>query len=128
MYKFHKLPYTYVPGVTKSRSHGHRINACIQKQLSQVEFVPSNINISSLSSSFSSVSTAAGKRSCCPLYKPMPSRPLMWCPGPIPHAQPISYSKTMYPFAAVGPMKPLPFPLGFNPYTLPYFDARKPCF
>lgn len=28
-YRFHKLPYKYEPGVTRSRHHGRRINACI---------------------------------------------------------------------------------------------------
>lgn len=30
VYKFHKLPYSYEPGVTRSRNHGQRIDACIQ--------------------------------------------------------------------------------------------------
>jgi len=29
MYRFHKLPYKYEPGVTRSRYHGQRIRACI---------------------------------------------------------------------------------------------------
>lgn len=29
MYRFHKLPYKYEPGVTRSRYHGQRIRACL---------------------------------------------------------------------------------------------------
>ena len=32
MYRFHKLPYNYKPGVTRSRHHGNRINACIEQE------------------------------------------------------------------------------------------------
>ena len=32
MYRFHKLPYNYEPGVTRSWHHGNRINACIKQE------------------------------------------------------------------------------------------------
>ena len=32
MYRFHKLPYNYEPGVTRSRHHGNKINACIEQE------------------------------------------------------------------------------------------------
>ncbi|KAJ7382314.1 hypothetical protein OS493_035752 [Desmophyllum pertusum] len=118
VYKFDKLPYKYVPGVTRSRCHGHRINACIQNQLRQVDVAPSHVSNNCFSSSFSPVSTAARNRCCCPL-NPMTSRPIMWCPGPMPQAQQIPYPKTRVMFPSeVDPMMPLPLPIGFNPYTV----------
>ena len=124
MYKFDKLPYKYVPGVTRSRYHGHRIKACIQTQLRRVDVAPSHINNSYLSSPFIPVNTAARKRCCCPL-KPMPSRPIMWRPGPMPHAPPISYShsRVMFPFA----VDSVTTAVGFKPFH-GEFVARKPCF
>ncbi|KAJ7351011.1 hypothetical protein OS493_037271 [Desmophyllum pertusum] len=118
VYKFDKLPYKYVPGVTRSRCHGHRINACIQNQLRQVEVAPSHVSNNCFSSSFSPVSTAAMNRCCFPL-KHITSRPIMWCPGPMPHAQQIPYPKTRVIFPSeVDPMVPLPLPFGFNPYSV----------
>lgn len=35
-YKFHRLPYKYEPGVTRSRHHGHRISACTEKPVRSV--------------------------------------------------------------------------------------------
>ena len=114
VYKFNKLPYKYEPGVTRSLYHGHRIKACLQQQ-KRVETTPRQKDTDGLPSAFTPVSTPLRKSWTWPLLS-TPSRPMLWCPGPVIHT-PSSpdYSKTRIVFPiAVDPMTSYPLPFGFK--------------
>lgn len=116
VYKFNKLPYKYEPGVTRSLYHGHRIKECIQQQQQQqVEKPHPQINPGSLSSAFIpvGVSTPLRKSWSWPVM-PTPSRPILWYPGPMPRAPPISdcpKTRIVFP-VTVDPMTSHPLSLG----------------
>ena len=96
-YRFHKLPYKYEPGVTRSLRHGSRLNTCIQQHVPQAA---NSTHTGSLSSEFSPVSIPLGNSwpSGWQLI-PMPSQPMLLYPGPMP-----SHPMLWYP----GPMQSQP--------------------
>lgn len=117
VYKFNKLPYKYKPGVTRALFHGRRIHECIQQHLIRGHFAPCSTNSGRFLFPLYPVSTPTRKRWSWPL-QPMPPRPVVPCPGYVPHPPPASYSKTriMFPFA-VDPVMRLPSSVGFSPFT-----------
>ena len=102
-YRFGKLPYKYEPGVTRSRCHGHRLRACIQQHMPQSSSSSRQITPSSLSSSFSKVSTRLlDERLETAL--PAPSHPISWYLRPMPPISDCSQSRIMFPPFAVDPV------------------------
>lgn len=95
-YRFGKLPYRYEPGITRSRRHGHRIKACIQKHMPQSSSLSRQINPSTLSSSVSSVSNS--------LLNERPGTALPWYSGSMPLLSDCSESRVMFPPFAGDPM------------------------
>jgi len=114
VYKFNKLPYKYEPGVTRSLYHGHRIKACLQQQ-KRVETTPPQRDTGGLPSAFTPVSTPLRKSWTWPLL-PTPSRPMLWCPGPVihtPSSSDCSKTRIMFPIT-VDPMTSYALPFGFK--------------
>lgn len=101
VYKFHKLPYKYEPGVTRSLSY--RQNTCVitEQDRKPVTTPPPQMTsgFSALPSTFIPTSTPVRKDWSWPVV-PMPTRPFLWYPGSSPF-KPAIYStgsRIMFPF------------------------------
>lgn len=115
MYKFHRLPYKYEPGVTRSLSHTKQIEAASfipEQERKPVTTPPSEkpTGFSPLPSTFIPTVTPVRKDWSWPVV-PMPTRPV-WCyPGSFKPTMFSSGSRIMYP--VVNTLTSLP--LGFKP-------------
>ena len=114
VYRFHKLPYNYEPGVTRWRHHGDRINACIapkehvvirsrpghrieKQELRQAHSAPPQTN-TELSSAFTPVTTRVRRSQPLPFISTRPPR-CLWYPVPTSSTPPFydSWSRIISP-------------------------------
>ena len=117
MYKFHKLPYKYEPGVTRSLSYSKQNSSVITQQDQKSVTTPSppphtTTGFSPLPSKFILSSTPVRKDWSWPVV-PMPTRPFLWYPDSSPF-KPAIYStgsRIMFPFVDMFTS----IPLGFKP-------------
>ena len=129
MYKFHRLPYTYEPGVTRSLSYTKQ-NRCViteqdPKQIRKPVPTPTphtTPGFSSFPSTLIPTSTPVRRDWSWPVV-PMPTRPFLWYPGSSPF-KPAVYStgsKIMFPFVDMF----TPLPLGLKPVepVSPIYEA-----
>ena len=76
VYKFNKLPYKYVPGVTRSLEQVHKIHNSIHTQEQRARM---SVNVQQFSAS-APTRTPLDKSCSWPIV-PMPLHALSWCPG-----------------------------------------------
>lgn len=129
VYKFHKLPYKYEPGVTRSLSYTKQ-NTCViteqdRKQDQKPVTTPplhTTTGFSPLPSKVIPTSAPVRKDWCWPVV-PMPTRPFLWYPGSSSFKPPIysTGSRIMFPFVDMF----MSLPLGLKPFepVSPVYEA-----
>ena len=129
VYKFHKLPYKYEPGVTRSLSYTKQNTSVITQQdrkqdRKPIATSPPHITtgFSPLPSKFIPTSTPVRKDWSWPVV-PVPTRPFLWYPGSSPFKPALhsSGSRIMFPF--VDMFTPIPLGLKAVEPVSPVYEA-----